>query len=98
MYEAVLFDLDDTLADRAAAVRHVAGVFYDSRTPGCTPCRAGKRGSTRLCAATATAPLRDPCQTSGQVQIGANASADRELRHKPPAVSAGSLQTRMKRE
>lgn len=30
MYEAVLFDLDNTLADRAAAVRHVAGVFYDS--------------------------------------------------------------------
>ncbi len=30
MYEAVLFDLDNTRADRATAIRHVAGVFRDS--------------------------------------------------------------------
>ena len=28
--EAILFDLDNTLADRAAAIRHVAGLFYGS--------------------------------------------------------------------
>jgi FMN phosphatase YigB (HAD superfamily) len=28
--KAILFDLDDTLADRAAAIRHCAGVFYGS--------------------------------------------------------------------
>ena len=30
MFKAVLFDLDNTLADRAAAIRNFAGVFYDS--------------------------------------------------------------------
>ena len=29
-HQAVLFDLDDTLADRSAAVRRFAGLFYDS--------------------------------------------------------------------